>query len=353
MMPFNWTFGRNTEERARADTLADAVAVFNSQEPPGDVATVAALEAAAGTIGRAFAIAKVKPSDASLATSLRGRALASIGRELIRTGDVVFDVATRQFATSYEVSGGSADEDSWAYRFNLTVPDGSLEVVRRGDEVYHFRYASQPDSVRGVGPLSAAAVTGSLAVIVEKRLEQEHHQASVSVLPFTEPMGAASGTANAKALGAALGESKLRKGQLVAVKSQLDRQGYGRSSSDDWSAKRLGANTPATTLELRRDITESVLAACGIPATLYTSAGGGLREAWRAVLHGAILPLARIVEEEVRRKSGPLMPNFALDFSELQASDIQGRARALKSMIDAGVELERALTLCGFENNIA
>ena len=346
VMPFRWTFARNSQER-EARVVDAGVETHNAQEPPPEVAAIAALEAAAGTVGRAFGVARVKPDDSRIAAEV-APALSTIARELIRSGDVVYDMASRQFATTYEVAGGSLDEDEWAYRLNLAAPDGSVEVVRRGAGVMHFRYSRPPGSIKGVGPLQSAGVSGSLAAIVEKRLEQEHHQAAVSVMPWPGVMGnSAEETQAFKRVTAAITEGKSRRGALISVASQTGRGDVGRTSTDDWTTRRLGANTPATTLELRRELTESVLAACGIPATLYTSQGGGLREAWRAVLHGCVLPLGRIVEREVRRKAA--LATFALDFSELQASDIQGRARAVKSLTDAGVDVSKALDLAGFD----
>ena len=40
-------------------------------------------------------------------------------------------------------------------------------------------------------------------------------------------------------------------------------------------------------------------------------------------------------------------PGLALDFSALFASDITGRARAFASMVQAGMEIERAAALSG------
>ncbi len=78
-----------------------------------------------------------------------------------------------------------------------------------------------------------------------------------------------------------------------------------------------------------------VLTACGIPAE-FVEAGDGTarREAWRQFVFGAVAPLARSVEVELTEK---LETPILLDFSELRASDLAGRSRAYKQLIEAGM----------------
>ena len=88
-----------------------------------------------------------------------------------------------------------------------------------------------------------------------------------------------------------------------------------------------------------------MLAACGVPIELVTTADGtGMREGWRRFIFGSVLPLARIVEAELSAK---LETRVRLDFSDLAASDLAGRARAFQSMVGAGMEIEKAAGLAG------
>ena len=83
-----------------------------------------ALEACAGTVGRAFASAEVEGSDAvTLAL------LSMIGRDLVRRGESVYLIAVEGGAvqlyptSAFDVSGRSPDPATWTYRLDLSAPD--------------------------------------------------------------------------------------------------------------------------------------------------------------------------------------------------------------------------------------
>ena len=90
-----------------------------------------------------------------------------------------------------------------------------------------------------------------------------------------------------------------------------------------------------------------MLTACGIPAE-FLEAGDGTarREAWRQFIFGSIAPLARSLEAELSRK---LETGIILDFAELRASDLAGRSRAYKQLIEAGMTDQQAAIISGFE----
>ena len=90
-----------------------------------------------------------------------------------------------------------------------------------------------------------------------------------------------------------------------------------------------------------------MLAACGVPAGLHGRGGdaSGRREAWRQFLPGSVTPVAEIIAGELRAKLEIL--DLMLMFDELYASDLQGRARALQSMVGAGMDLDDARRLAG------
>ena len=59
----------------------------------------------------------------------------------------------------------------------------------------------------------------------------------------------------------------------------------------------------------------------------------------------SLRPVGEIVTAELADKLD--RPDLALDSSALFASDITGRARAFASMVQAGMEVERAAALSG------
>ena len=71
----------------------------------------------------------------------------------------------------------------------------------------------------------------------------------------------------------------------------------------------------------------------------------GQRESWRRFLHGSVQPLGDLLAGELAVKLD--VPGLRLTFDRLMASDLSGRARALQSMVGAGMQLDDARRLGG------
>ena len=85
--------------------------------------------------------------------------------------------------------------------------------------------------------------------------------------------------------------------------------------------------------------------ACGIPTALVSNSDGtAAREGLRRFLTTTIRPVARIIETELQAK---LDSGAALTFGELAASDITGKARAVGSLVKAGMIIEDARSVAG------
>ncbi|MCY4121868.1 MAG: hypothetical protein OXG72_13210, partial [Acidobacteria bacterium] len=94
-------------------------------------------------------------------------------------------------------------------------------------------------------------------------------------------------------------------------------------------------------------VTRLVTAAYGIPVQLVlpsTADGTAQREAFRRWFTAHLGPFLRCVEGELRAK---VHPSIRLDARDLRALDMQGSARALKSLADAGFSAEQAAALVG------
>ena len=91
-----------------------------------------------------------------------------------------------------------------------------------------------------------------------------------------------------------------------------------------------------------------IFAACGMNSSLFGEGdAASTREAWRLCLFGVIAPLGRKVEHEHQQK---LEDTVTLEWGELRASDIQGRARSFKSFVDGGLAVESAAAEVGLKN---
>ena len=137
------------------------------------------------------------------------------------------------------------------------------------------------------------------------------------------------------------------KGQLAFVESMADSFGTGpqNNAASGWESKRVGADIPAASIQAAKLAFSEVIAACGLSVALWDdSQGTGKRESYRQALHSTIAPLGRIASAELSAK---LETSIRLDWAELRAGDISGRARAFGSMVKAGLDLEKAAALSG------
>ena len=361
-----WPFGKRAppvETRGQGGAgFTDAVTRALLNEAAGGTvrtpAATAALEACAGVYSRAFAVASVTPATPTTA-ALTPELLALAARDLIRRGEFVWliDVdaagAVRLLpAGSWDVRSESARSD-YFYRLDLFAPSNNETLIAPGAAVIHGKYSFDPARPWfGISPMGWADLTGRLHASVEDALADEAAGTRGHVLPVpagpdadgdddttTDP------NADLRADIAAL------RGKTALVETSAQGWGEGRTAAPmaDWRPQRLGAAPPAPLVDLREASARAVMAACGVPPTVFATGGdaAGSREAWRALLHGAVQPVADLLAAELAVKLDT--PGLALSFDRLMASDVQGRARAYRSMVgtEGGMDAARAAELAG------
>ena len=316
-----WPFGKS-EQRQDANATDVVVSALIAQASgagaPATAGALAAVETAAGLWSRALGSALVTPATA-LTRTLTPSVLASMGRELAVRGESVHVLdldgggVSLTPASRWEVSGGTRPE-SWRYAVEFPLPGG--RVVKRtigADGVIHLRYATRPGAPwAGVSPLGMASETQALAAWIEKRLAQETSTPTGYVL--TVPDGASDG--NVTGLGCTT--LKALAGKLFVTETTAAGWGQGKESAPkgDYETTRLGANPPASLASLRQDVRADVLACFGVPSALHGS-GTSARESYRQMLQGTIVPLSKLVVEELAAKLDT--PTLAFDFRELQS----------------------------------
>ena len=125
----NWKFfwdQTKLETRASATDLAVDTLIARASGTASDIMAVAAVETAAGLWGRAFASAKVEPDGNRQTAGITPSVLEMIGRQLIRRGEVVFQIvvsagAVRLIpAASFSVMGGP---EGWTYEIHVSAAD--------------------------------------------------------------------------------------------------------------------------------------------------------------------------------------------------------------------------------------
>ena len=234
-------------------------------------------------------------------------------------------------ASSWKVRGGTRPE-SWSYTVEMPLPSG--KVAKRtfpADAVLHVRYATRPSAPwAGISPLGMASETQALAGWIEKRLAEEMSTATSYVLPLPE-------AADVDALKA---DIKSGRGCLHIVDTTSTGWGDGTAAAprQDWKSNRLGATPPESLGKLCSDVKADIFGVYGIPSSIHGT-GGSARESYRQFLSSTILPIAKIIIEELAGKLNT--PTLTLDFTELRAADISSRARAYKQLVDAGMDVAK------------
>ena len=332
----------------RADTRAaytDAlISVLTSRAEAAETlpSATGALEAAAGFVSRSFAAAEVEAAP-MYAAALTPDCLALIGRHLIACGEIVLliDVHGGELmllpAQSHDVMGGP---DARTWRYTLTVPGPSeiRTLTAPAEAVVHIQYArdlSRPWA--GFGPIQRAALAGRLSAETVKALADESAMPRGGFLPL--PVGGDDPTvASLKA------DIKSLAGEIATVEAG-DWGGAAGGGSASWKVERVGAHPPESLVKLASVATSEIYAACGLSPSLFDTADGtSKREGYRQALFGVIAPLGRIVQAELSRK---LETDVRLDWTELRAADVAGRARAFQSLVGAGMDMTQAAAASG------
>ena len=328
------------------DALVSALLDNASGTGPKSAQATGALEACAGLVGRSLSRCAVTGDDHGLVGPLL---LASIGRQLVRTGSAVYVLSVRAGRASlipvcsWDVTG-DVDPRSWLYRVDLPAPSSTFTRTASYAEVVHHKWATDPARPwAGVAPMGAASGLAKLIGALEGGLGDDAGSPRGQVLSVAEGV-APDGDGLAELRGTI---AKLR-GKVAIVETTRHGSGAGMDSGTrkDFAVSRLGGQSTQAEGQLWQAARDSVASACGIPPSLLSKGGDGTgeRESFRRWVATGLQPLADAVASEFQRV---LETPIKLDSSPLMAQDTQGRARAASALLGAGVEVERALRLSG------
>ena len=340
-MRFPWQKPEKRESAPYTDAVVQAIVAQTSGQTVADPSATAALEAASGLVARSFAAATVEGADICPST------LALIGRELIRRGEAIFllEVAVGALRMvpvgSWDIRGGW-NPDDWHYRVDLFGPSGNVTRLVPSASVLHFKYSVDPARPwHGLSPISWARLTGRLLANVETALADEGATPRGQIIPLPGNVD----IDNRRALAADL--ENLR-GAVAMPETTADNGGDGPGGAPrkDWVPQRVGANPPSALVDLRSEAALAILSACGVPVELVSRGDGtSSREAFRRFLHSTIGPLGKMIERELRLKLE--RPSLSISFDALFASDLSGRARAFQSLVNGGMDTNKAAGLAG------
>ena len=324
------------------DTVIAALLARVSGKSLATVNATAALESCAGFVGRAFASAEITGRPI-ITNALTPECMELVGRSLMRRGEQVFviDVSNGMLkllpAETWDIDG-SADPDSWEYRVTVGGPSGTLTFpYYPAQGVLHFKYAvdsAQP--WRGNSPLAVAHLAGRLSAETVNMLADESSGPVGRLLPL--PIENKEGTIEELKNGI-----RDARGRVATVLSG----DWGNTSAGgvDGRTYRYGAEPGQPLVNLLKQASDEIYASCGFNPALFTSGdAASLRESYRIALAGTIQPLSKLVQSEINAK---LDAGVSIDFTELRAADLSGRARAFQSMVGGGMDVAQAVAVAG------
>ena len=333
--------------------LQDTANYFAGTSVGANVYETAAVEFAVGMVGRAAMAAEVKVSGATLdpytmAQLFRETILLGESVQLIhfngRTGMVrLLPIATRPIIT------GGPTPESWRYEIKLLRPNGEnpLDVDQlparniAAEGIVHVRYMPYRSAPwQGVSPLQSAGFTAETLARIEKSLQDDAKVPTGSIMP--QPDGVApTGIAQAKA--AMTGG----KGALTLVETTAGGFGLGQNSAPrkDWEQQRFGAEAPETSIQLWQAAMLAVMAALGVPPSLYTSQGAALRESYRHLFGSLLEPLGQLIAAELSEK---LEEEITIKWPERLKSDISALSRGFSSLSKDGYPVTQLHDMLGF-----
>ena len=337
-------FARKEVRASYTDSLVNLLVRQASGGALGQASATAAVEAAIGAWGRAFAGCQIAPQ----VDALDPFTLSRIARDLLLDGESlhVIEVAAGGLRIlpvgDHDISGSGPDPDEWIYSCSLHGPSGSVTRSVPSAGVIHIRYSVDPSRPwKGVGPLKRAGLDADLLSALTTRMAEEAGASSALVIPSPVD-GAADSTTTLRS------DLAKARGGLLMVESMAP--GYGdraAAPTSDWSVKRLGSMIPDANETIRGAVGLSIASALGVPISLLTDADGvSQRESWRRFIWGSVAPLARVIGHELSSKLD-LPTDLKFDFSALYASGITGRAAATRRLVEAGMSISEAASITG------
>ncbi len=323
-----WPWAREKRSTSYTDLIVAGLVAKTGDSSTSDL--LASVEMAAGLWERSLAAGK--------SSELTSSQLGLIGRQLLLTGESCWwkSRASGLWPVSqWDIKGTSPAQSRWTYRLTLDGPGGTITKNASSSQVLHVRIGVNPSRLwEGSSPLARSQATRDALKQVERSLKQEHAGPTGSVLPAPDPEDS-----NLK--DALL---KLQGKVLLVEQSELGLAGEGHAGRTTWTPKRLGPDPSEGTLTAREQLQRSLLTAAGLPPSMVApSTANSAREGLRQFLWLTINPVVSLISEELERVG--LDP--AIDMSDLNASDLAGRARALGQMTKAGVPLPDARRLTG------
>lgn len=303
----------------------------------GAVPLSATIAAIAQTWSRAFAMLDANPDP----NPLTAADLAAIGLDLCLRGEACFHIRVQGNslrlvrAASWDELGGGR------YHLHIAHP-ASTETVRalEGEVLRLVINAPAEQPWRGRSPFRLMGASPRLMAEVESAVSGAMDWVGRGLLPFPSVVPAKQQSAAIRGLKGG--------GMLATVTSKEDfSANTGNSRASEFRRVELTPDLEQAELPATVDgLHVRLLAAAGIPPALLTPSGnaGAMREAYRLFVLQTVEPLARTLLPELAK-----IGVTSLSTGSMMSADVAGRARAVGTLVGAGMSLEKALALVGWQ----
>ena len=263
---------------------------------------------------------------------------------MIRRGEIVFsldDGPRLQPASGWNIRGTGPDSKLWTYRLDFSGPSGTTSAFLPSDRVVHIRVNLDPARPwAGRAPYAIASATAKTAASTERAAFGEASIPTTRIAPIP--------SADGRTEDRLQGGPEKRRGGHSPGRSTGGALPVARARNLAPGGPRLSF-VPSRAIRSRsfaKDSADDVLNACGIPTALFNdSEGSSKREAYRQFIFGALEPWAAVSVAELREKIAS--PELLISFAGLHGADLATRGRALKQLVDAGVDLAEAMEITG------
>ena len=344
--------GARAPERRQSlgDQIGNAFLSF-ANTPQASARQTAAVELAAGMLGRVLSTAEVNGVD-----GISPRWLRDAGRDIVNRGEhlsritVVGGLVRLIRQSSWSWHGEDADPWGWTARTTETGPSSSLTREIAYEGLIHLDWSSSPH-VPYIG--QPATVTAKLsadsAANSELSMSREVGGDVAKIIPAPEGPEGDDSTAGMDnddyqidPHAAYRRDLAAARGATMLVESMANNHDLGGKAPNDWEPRRLGPAPPAAFVDATDQAHHRLLGALGVPVGLATDADGtsqreGYRRWWLTVVDPTVAILEHELSEKLERPVTLKLDSYGHD----QVS----RATVLKKLVEAGVPASTAIEL--------
>ncbi|WP_424987990.1 phage portal protein [Microbulbifer sp. S227A] len=270
-------------------------------------------------------------SDVTGTDMLDRRTMALCARSLALRGEVVALITADGIVPAADWDVSTRNGIPRAYRFSISEAGGGRTETALAGEVLHFRIGSDAATPwTGQAPLARSGLSASLLHEVETALRDVFRDAPLGSQIVHLPDSSADDMEQLRSA------FRGRRGSTLVIEGVAQSTAAGMNPQIGQKPDQLSPDLQkATHVEALAAAQDGVALAYGVlPSMLTRSAqGNAIREGQRHLATWTVQPMADLMAEEATRKLGE--PVTIDVMRNLQAFDTGGRARALKTIIDA------------------